>query len=237
MEYLRRNIGKRTDLKIKIMVKFMNTIKIPIFTYRWQLLLMCIFSQILGIINLIYIAIAGTPSVNNSNTCAIYDMFILYFLIASVVSVVAQELRSQTNSMLPTSLLRKYTTALGTVMIYIISCLLFSLVVESIGLILTAGSPEEAKFALGGYITYLSESTNGFSNLVLFLALAILVATLVKHKDISMAINYGLCGVAIAFRSMDFSPTLYSVIWCIAIIVFMRATRYTSDGSLLIADF
>lgn len=194
-----------------------------ILAYRWQWLLMCITSQILGIFNLLYIAEEGTPAVNNSNTFAFYDMFITYFLIASVVSTVAAELRSLTNHLLPASLLRKYATALGMIIIFIVSCLLFSMVVESIGLILTAGSPEAKHFAIGGYIRYVSDTTNGFSFLALFLALAMLVATLVKNKDILMAINFGLCGIVIALRAIGFSSVLCSVAWCLAIIVFIAS--------------
>lgn len=199
----------------------MNTIKNLIFAYRWQLLLMCVASQILGIFNLWYMASEGTPAVNNSDTFAFYDMFILYFLIATIMNVIAKELRSQPIYLLPASLLRKYATGLAIVIIFIISCLLFSLVVESIGSVLTAGSPEEAKFALGGYIRYVFESTDGFSILAFVLALMMLVVILVKNKDYNMAINSVICGVAIAGRASHFSPVSSAVVWCFAIIIFI----------------
>ena len=200
----------------------MNTIKNIIITYRWWLLLACLASQFFGCINLLNIAISGTSEVNNSNAGAYNDMLFLFMITGCVVSYVITELRSVTIYLLPASTLRKYATAFGVIVITVVSSLLFSMVIEFIGSLLTAGSPQAASFAIGGYIKYVFKETLGFSIFAAFMGLEMSYATLIKNKNIILAINMVLSIVAwtssLFFQSIGASPILYYVFWGFAIL-------------------
>ena len=173
----------------------MNTIKNIIHSYRGYLFLASLASQFFGIFNLISIASEGTPAVNDSNMCAVIDVYILCFIISFVVSYVIAELRSLTSCMLPASLQRKYATAFATIIFAIVTCLLFSMAVECVGLLLTAGSDQAACFAIGGYIRYISRETGGYSLFVALIALETFVATLINKRSIHLGVNMFLSGI------------------------------------------
>ena len=173
----------------------MNTIKNIIHSYRGYLFLASLASQFFGIFNLISIASEGTPAVNDSNMCAVIDVYILCFIISFVVSYVIAELRSLTSCMLPASLQRKYATAFAIIIFAIVTCLLFSMAVECVGLLLTAGSDQAACFAIGGYIRYISRETGGYSLFAALIALETFVATLIEKRSIHLGVNMFLSGI------------------------------------------
>ena len=199
----------------------MNTIKDIIITYRWWLLLVCFASQFFDLVNLFNIA-NTYPEFNRNDLTAESDLFVLCMITGFVVSFVIMELRSVTIYLLPASTLRKFATAFAIIVITIASCLLFSLVVDFIGLKLTAGSPQAANFAIGGYIKYVFKETLGFSIFAAFMGLEMSYATLIKNKNIILAINMVLSIVAwtssLFFQSIGASPILYYVFWGFAIL-------------------
>ena len=205
----------------------MNTIKNIIITYRWWLLLACLASQFFGCINLLNIAISGTSEVNNSNAGAYNDMLFLFMITGCVVSYVITELRSVTIYLLPASTLRKYATAFGVIVITVVSSLLFSMVIEFIGSLLTAGSPQAASFAIGGYIRYASESTFGYSILAAIMGFHMNIATMIKNRNAVLGINFlmSACAwiLAIFLHSIGSSPIFHFVFWGFAIIFFIAS--------------
>lgn len=205
----------------------MNTIKNIIHSYRGYLFLASLASQFFGIFNLISIASEGTPAVNDSNMCAVIDVYILCFIISFVVSYVIAELRSLTSCMLPASLQRKYATAFATIIFAIVTCLLFSMAIECVGLLLTAGSDQAACFAIGGYIRYISRETGGYSLFVALIALETFVATLINKRSIHLGVNMFLSGIfwiCIVLLSLtDISTPLCIISWGIAIILIIAS--------------
>ncbi len=199
----------------------MNTIKDIIITYRWWLLLVCFASQFFDLVNLFNIA-NTYPEFNRNDLTAESDLFVLCMITGFVVSLVIMELRSVTIYLLPASTLRKFATAFAIIVITIASCLLFSLVVDFIGLKLTADSSQAANFAIGGYIKYVFKETLGFSIFAAFMGLEMSYATLIKNKNIILAINMVLSIVAwtssLFFQSIGASPILYYVFWGFAIL-------------------
>lgn len=205
----------------------MNTIKNIIITYRWWLLLVCLASQFFGLVNLLNIAVTD-PEFNRNDLTMESDMYLLCLITGVVISYVIAELHSVTISLLPASTLRKYATAFVMIIFAIASCLLFSMAVELIGSYLTAGSSQAASFALGGYIRYVSERTIGFSLFATFTALEILIATLIRKKNIHFFINLFLSimvfgGFFILQQTINFSPTLCGLFWGLAIILIIAS--------------
>ena len=208
----------------------MNTIKNIIHSYRGYLFLASLASQFFGIFNLISIASEGTPAVNDSNMCAVIDVYILCFIISFVVSYVIAELRSLTSCMLPASLQRKYATAFATIIFAIVTCLLFSMAVECVGLLLTAGSDQAACFAIGGYIRYISEETGGFSILAFLTTFEMFISTLIKNKNLHLGINMFMSGIfwvtIILLQLIEIPHTLFYVFGVLSI-VFLIASYQT----------
>lgn len=195
----------------------MNTIKDIIITYRWWLLLACLASQFFDIFFKLGIALSGTPEVNDSNMGAGFDMYILFMITGFVVSYVIMELRSVTIYLLPASTLRKFATACGVIVITIASCFLFSMAIEFIGSLLTAGSPQAASFAIGGYIRYASEATFSFSILAAFMGLEMSYATMIKNKNIVLGMNIFMstCGwvFTLLFPAIGYPPFISFFFW------------------------
>ena len=208
----------------------MNTIKNIIHSYRGYLFLASLASQFFGIFNLISIASEGTPAVNDSNMCAVIDVYILCFIISFVVSFGIAELRSLTSSMLPASLQRKYATAFATIIFAIVTCLLFSMAIECVGLLLTAGSDQAACFAIGGYIRYISEETGGFSILAFLTTFEMFISTLIKNKNLHLGINMFMSGIfwvtIILLQLIEIPHTLFYVFGVLSI-VFLIASYQT----------
>ena len=208
----------------------MNTIKNIIHSYRGYLFLASLASQFFGIFNLISIASEGTPAVNDSNMCAVIDVYILCFIISFVVSYVIAELRSLTSCMLPASLQRKYATAFATIIFAIVTCLLFSMAIECVGLLLTAGSDQAACFAIGGYIRYISEETGGFSILAFLTTFEMFISTLIKNKNLHLGINMFMSGIfwvtIILLQLIEIPHTLFYVFGVLSI-VFLIASYQT----------
>lgn len=200
----------------------MNTIKDIIITYRWWLLLACFASQFFGIVNLLNIALSGTPEVNESNTYATSDMFLLFLITGVVVTYVIAELRSVTIYLLPASTTCKYATAFGVIVFTIASCLLFSMAIELIGSFLTTGSPQAASFAIGGYIKYVSEDTFAFSILAAIMGFEMNFATMIKNRSIVLGINLFLSTCAwiftLFFHTIGYSTIFYFVFWGFSIL-------------------
>ena len=199
----------------------MNTIKNIIHTYRWYFLFATLVSQFMGMVNLMNIA-ATYPEFNRSDLCAYWDSFILFCLISFIVSLTITELRTPTIYMLPASLLRKYATAFGIILYVLLSCLLFSMVIEC------AGSEQEASFAIGGYIRYLSEQTGGYSILAALIALEIFVTTLINKRSIEMlTINSFLGGLSwriiVALHQLNIFNPPCNLFWAIAIILIIAS--------------
>ena len=205
----------------------MNTIKNIIHTYRWYFLFATLASQFMGMVNLMNIA-ATYPEFNRSDLCAYWDSCILFCLISFIVSLAITELRTPTIYMLPASLLRKYATAFGIILYVLLSCLLFSMAIECAGSFLVAGSEQEASFAIGGYIRYLSEQTGGYSILAALIALEIFVTTLINKRSIEMlTINSFLgglsWGIIVALHQLNIFNPPCNLFWAIAIILIIAS--------------
>jgi hypothetical protein len=100
--------------------------------------------------------------------------------------------------------------------------------IECAGSFLVAGSEQEASFAIGGYIRYLSEQTGGYSILAALIALEIFVTTLINKRSIEMlTINSfigGLSwGIIVALHQLNIFNPPCNLFWAIAIILIIAS--------------
>ena len=172
----------------------MNVLKQALKKNVWYLILMILLSQTWGYMNLLLIAHYKNQEMAFNEPFAVANMMFFYLIISVTSSWAVIKLRSFNICMLPTSPLRKYLMALGSVVCVAVGCLLYSMLIEYIGSILTVDFSAKMQIEVGGYIGYIYKETRYFTLLFILIGINMILASLIKKK----AVCYG-CSLVIGY--------------------------------------